>query len=73
VRGPLKRSVTLEQLTVVFLLAGVRRMMTRRMRMVSHKCLVGAASLGGGGGVGHILPVLGSLLIARIHPEIRHD
>jgi hypothetical protein len=37
----------LEQLTLVFFfLAGVRRMMTRRRRITSCKCLAGAASLG---------------------------
>jgi hypothetical protein len=46
-------------------------MMTRRRRRrMPYKHLAGAALLGGGG-VGHILTMLGSLLIARIHPEIR--
>jgi hypothetical protein len=65
--------VTLEQFTVVILLTRVRRMMTQRRRMMSCECLAGVASLGGGGGASHILPVLGSLLIVRIHPKIRHD
>jgi hypothetical protein len=38
--------------------------------MAPCKRLVGVASLGGGG-AGHILTMLGSLLMARIHPEIR--
>jgi hypothetical protein len=38
--------------------------------MTPHKCLAGAASLGG---PGHILPLLGSLLTARIHPKIRYE
>jgi hypothetical protein len=47
-------------------------MMMRQRRIMSHKRLAGAASLGGGGGAGHILSVLGSLLTARSHPKIRH-
>jgi hypothetical protein len=69
VGGPLKRSLTLEQLTVIFLLARVRRMMMRGNRMTSHKPLVGAASLGG---PNHILTLLGLLLVMRVHPEIRY-
>jgi hypothetical protein len=62
----------LEQIMVVFLIAGVRRMMTRRRRMTFHKHLDRATSVGGAG-ASHIFPVLGSLLTARIHPEIRYD
>jgi hypothetical protein len=60
--------VTLEQLTVIFLFVGVRRMMTRRRRMMSCKHLAGVASLGGSG---HILLLLGPLLVMRDHPELR--
>jgi hypothetical protein len=60
--------VTLEQLMIVFLLAGVRRMMAWRWRMTPRKRLAGAASLGG---PGHILPELGLLLVMRVHPKIR--
>jgi hypothetical protein len=59
-----------EQLTVIILLARVRRMMTRTRRMTPFKHLAGAAALGG---PSHILPLLGSLLTARIHPEIRYE
>jgi hypothetical protein len=72
VRGPLKRSVTLEPLTLVFFFhVGVRRMMMRWRGITSHKCLAGVASLGGG--AGHVLPVLASFLPSRIHPEIRNN
>jgi hypothetical protein len=54
----------LEQLTVIFLLARVRRMMMRR-RMTPCQSLARAASLGG---PSHILPVLGPLLAMRVHP-----
>jgi hypothetical protein len=68
VRGPLNRSVMLEQLTVLFFLAGVRRMMMRRRRITPCKRLAGAALLGG---PSHILSVLGPLLVMRVHPKVR--
>jgi hypothetical protein len=55
---------------ICLFVAGVRGMMTRRRRMMPCKRLAGAA-LHGGGGSSHILMMLGSLLIVRIHPEIR--
>jgi hypothetical protein len=54
---------------ICIFVTGVRGMMMRR-RMTPCKRLAGAASLGGGG-AGHILTMLGSLLTVRIHPEIR--
>jgi hypothetical protein len=39
--------------------------------MMPRKRIVEAASLGGG--AGHILTMLGCLLMARIHPEIRKE
>jgi hypothetical protein len=72
VGGPLNRRMLLNRFTIISLfIARVRRMMTRRRRgMTPCKCLAKAASLGGGGS-SHILAMLGSLLIVRIHPEIR--
>jgi hypothetical protein len=68
VGGPLNRSMMLEHLTDIFLLARVRGVMTGR-RMTPHKRLARAASLGG---PDHILSVLGLLLLMRIHPDIRY-
>jgi hypothetical protein len=66
VGGPLNQSMSLELLVDIFLLTGVRRVMTGR-RMMPRKCLARAILLGG---PGHILPVLGLLLPTKIHPEI---
>jgi hypothetical protein len=54
---------------ILLIITGVRGVMTRARKM-SCKCFTGAASLGGG--PGHILPLLGPLLMAGVHPKMRH-
>jgi hypothetical protein len=64
-------SMPLKELTLILLLiTRVRGVMTRarRRRSTGHGCLAGPTPLGG---PDHILPLLGLLLAARIHPEIR--
>jgi hypothetical protein len=71
VGGPLNRRMPLKHLPVwIILIARVRRMMTWRRRPMRHGrlALVEAAPLGG---PGHILLVLGVLLMRRIHHEMR--
>jgi hypothetical protein len=71
VGGPLNRSMLLKHLTVILILiAGVRRVVMRRRRPTRHGCLaLAGATLHGS--LGHILSVLGPLLMTRIRLEIR--
>jgi hypothetical protein len=66
-------SMPLIELTLILLIiTGVRGVVTRaRRRSTRYCCLAREASLEGGGS-GHILVMLGSLLRARIHPEIKY-
>jgi hypothetical protein len=62
----LLESIPLIKLTLIII--EVREVMTRA-RKTSHKCFAEVTSLGGG--PGHILPLLGLLLMMWVHPEIR--
>jgi hypothetical protein len=55
---------------ILILITGVRRMMMWRRRPTRHGSLA-LAGLTALGGPGLILTVLGVLLTARIHPEIK--
>jgi hypothetical protein len=68
VGGLFSQRMMLEHLAVIFLHARVRKLMPGR-RMMPRKRLARAASLGG---PSHILPILGLLLLMRIHPKIRN-
>jgi hypothetical protein len=66
-------SMPLIELTLILLIiTGVRGVVARAgRRSTRYGCLAREASLEGGGS-GHILAMLGSLLRARIHPEIKY-
>jgi hypothetical protein len=63
-------SMSLIEFTLIlFIIAGVRGVVTRaRRRSTGHGCHADPTSLGG---PGHILSLLGLLLLASIHPEGR--
>jgi hypothetical protein len=55
-------------MVILILIAGVRRVLTWRRRLMSSKCFARATPLGG---PSHILPMLGPLVTMRVHLEIR--
>jgi hypothetical protein len=72
VRGALNRRIPLKHLMVILslivVMRGVVTWARRRMMPKRHGRITGVTPFGG---PGHILLVLGPLLVMRVHPEIR--